>query len=79
MCEEQTSRLVVKRELVPVGVGERERPPEGAVDRRRHDGLAVGDQGIVDVLNARRVQPDRGADAGLGRGIRRRNSKRGAI
>jgi glyoxylase I family protein len=59
------SGLVVQRDLVAVGVGERERAAERAVDRRRDDGVSVGGEGVVDLLDPGGVQPDRGADAGL--------------
>jgi hypothetical protein len=58
----------VQGDPVAVGVGEGERPAERAVDRRGDDGVTVGDQCIVNGLHVGGVQPDRGADAGLGRG-----------
>ncbi|SHW06941.1 Uncharacterised protein [Mycobacteroides abscessus subsp. abscessus] len=58
----------MERHLVAVGIGEGEGAAEGAVDRRGDDGVAVGGQGVVDGLNVCGVQPDCGADAGLGDG-----------
>ena len=52
-------------DLVSVGVGEGERATEGAVDRTRHDRVAVGRQGVVNCLDVGGVEPDRGADSGL--------------
>jgi hypothetical protein len=37
----------VHRDDIAVGVGERERPPERAVERRRHDGDTVAGQVAV--------------------------------
>ena len=54
--------------LIPVGVGESERPAEGPVDRGRDNGVAAGDESVVDGLDVRRVEPDRGTDPGLGDG-----------
>lgn len=51
---------------VPVGVGEGEGPPEGSVDRVRDDGVAIGEERVVDGLHVGGVEPDRRADAGLG-------------
>jgi hypothetical protein len=58
----------VERDLIAVGVGEGERPTEGAVDRCGDDGVTVGDQSIVYGLDVGGMEPDRGADAGLGNG-----------
>lgn len=60
------SGSVVEGDLVAVGVGEGERSTEWAVDRGRDDRVAVGDESVVDGLDVGRVEPDRGADAGLG-------------
>jgi DNA-binding MarR family transcriptional regulator len=54
----------VEGDLVAVGVGEGERPTEGTVDRRGDDGVTVGDESVVDGLDVRGVEPDRGTDAG---------------
>jgi hypothetical protein len=58
----------VEGDLVAVEIGEGERPTEGAVDRSGDDGVPVGDESIVDVLDVRCVQPERGSDTGLGDG-----------
>jgi DNA-binding MarR family transcriptional regulator len=55
----------VQGDLVAIGVGEGERPTEGPVDRGRDDRVTVGDERIVDGLDVRGVEPDRGADARL--------------
>ena len=62
------SGAVVEGDLVAVGVGEGEGPAEGSVDRGGDDGVTVGDQSIVNGLDVGGVEPDRGADAGLGSG-----------
>jgi DNA-binding MarR family transcriptional regulator len=62
------SGAVVKSDLIAVGVGEGERPAEGAVDRCGDDRVAVGDEGIVNGLDVGGVEPDRGTDAGLSNG-----------
>ena len=54
--------------VVSVGVGEGERPTEGAVDRSGDDGVTVGDESIVYGLDVGGVEPDRGTDAGLSNG-----------
>src|ERR1700761_291675 len=56
---------VVEGDLVAVGVGERECPTEGTINRCGDDGMTVGDEGVVNGLNVSGVQPDRGTDAGL--------------
>lgn len=63
-----SSGAVVESDLVAVGVGEGERPAEGAVDRCGDDGVTIGDESIVDGLDVGGVEPDRGTDAGLGNG-----------
>jgi hypothetical protein len=55
----------VESDVVAVGVGEGERPAEGSVDRCGDDGVAVGDEGIVNVLDVGGMEPDRRTDAGL--------------
>jgi len=62
------SGAVVEGDLVAVGVGEGERPAEGAVDRSGDDGVTVGDESVVNGLDVCGVEPDRGTDAGLGDG-----------
>jgi hypothetical protein len=42
----------VEGDVVYVGVGEGERATEGTVDRGRDDVVAVGDEGVVDGLDA---------------------------
>lgn len=58
----------MERDLVAVRVGEGEGPAEGAVDRCGDDDPAVGDERVVDRLDAGGVEPDRDTDAGLGDG-----------
>jgi hypothetical protein len=53
---------------VAVGVEEGERPAEGAAGRCGDDGVAVGEECIVNALDVGGVEPDCGADAGLGNG-----------
>ena len=55
-------------DLVAVGIGEGEGSAEGSVDRCGDDGVAVGDESVVDGLDVGGVEPDRGTDAGLGDG-----------
>src|SRR5690348_1489618 len=62
------SGAVVESDLVAVGVGEGECPTEGAVDRCGDDGVAVGDESIVNGLDVCGVEPDRGTDTGLSNG-----------
>ena len=59
------SSAIVKSDVVAVGVGERERATEGAVDRCGDDRVAVCDKGVVNGLDVGGVEPDRGADTGL--------------
>ena len=58
----------MQSDVVAVGVGEGECPAERAVDWCGDDGVAAGDESIVDGLNVCGVEPDRGTDAGLGSG-----------
>lgn len=52
-----TVGLVVEGDVVAVGVGEGERASEWAVDRFGHDGLAVGGECVVDVLDVGGLKP----------------------
>ena len=62
------SGAVVESDLVAVGVCEGECSTEGAVDRCGDDGVAVGDESIVNGLDVCGVEPDRSTDAGLSDG-----------
>ncbi len=55
----------MESDLIAVRVGEGERPAEGSVDRRGDDGVPVGGESIVNGLDIRGVEPDRGTDTGL--------------
>lgn len=54
--------------MIAVRVGEGEGATEWAVNRCRDDGVAAGDESIVDGLDVGGVEPDRRPHAGLGNG-----------
>ena len=54
---------------VSVRIGEGERPAEGAVHGPGHDGVTVGSQGVVDVLDVGGVEPDGRTDPRLLSGV----------